>query len=196
MTRDRIFAAAREIFDRDGLEGLSIRKVAAAVELTPMALYRHYADKDALIDALMLDGFQAWEARVAAIKAKSATEWLEKVFEAYLDFALSEPHRFDAAFLLPARGARRYPDDIAAGRSPVMAQIAARIDQVKAAGGLGGASAGASTFEIALSVSALAQGFVSMHRAGRFADEKSLRALYRAALKHAVASFRQIEGKS
>jgi AcrR family transcriptional regulator len=189
MTRDRIFAAARELFDREGLEGLSIRKVAAAVGLTPMALYRHFADKDALIDALMLDGFQAWEAMVAEVKATTAAEWLEKVFEAYLDFALAQPHRFDAAFLLPARGARRYPDDIAAGRSPVLAQIMAHIDQVKAQGGLGGEHGGAPVFEIALSVSALAQGFVSMHRAGRFADEASLRALYRAALKHAVASF-------
>ena len=34
-----------------------------------MAIYKHYPDKDALLNALMLDGFTAWEARVDAIKS-------------------------------------------------------------------------------------------------------------------------------
>jgi AcrR family transcriptional regulator len=35
---ERILQAATEAFERDGLEGLSMRRIAAAVELTPMAL--------------------------------------------------------------------------------------------------------------------------------------------------------------
>ena len=63
-TQTRIFIAARELFDEDGLEGLSMRKVAEKVGITPMAIYRHFPDKDALLNALMLDGLAAWEARV------------------------------------------------------------------------------------------------------------------------------------
>ena len=187
MTRDRIFTAAKAIFDREGLEGLSIRNVAKAVGLTPMAIYRHYADKDALIDALMLDGFAAWETIVTSIRAKDPMIWLQQSLEAYLDFALAQPHRFDAAFILPARSARHYPDDFVAGRSPVVAMAMARIEQVKKDGRLGDAP----TLEIALTLSALAQGLVSMQRAKRFADEKEFRALYRTAIRHGIAGFQK-----
>jgi AcrR family transcriptional regulator len=184
-SHDRIFLAARAIFERDGLPGLSIRKIAADVGLTPMAIYRHFADKDALIDALMLDGFAAWEATVAAIVEPQSMAWLDQVFEAYLDFALTQPHRFDAAFILPARGARQYPGDFAGGRSPVVAQIFERIDQAKAEGWLSDAP----TLEIALAFSALAQGLVSMQRANRFSNEAAFRRLYRLSFGHAVAAF-------
>jgi len=185
MTRDRIFAAAADILRREGLAGLSIRNVAKAVNLTPMAIYRHFTDKDDLIDALMLDGFVAWEAIASAIRSKDPMLWLQRLMEAFLNFALSQPHRFDAAFIIPARGARRYPDDFVAGRSPVLQMAYARIEQAKAEGKLDDTP----TPQIALTLSALAQGFVSMHRAKRFADERQLCAAYRAAIRRAISSF-------
>ena len=189
-TKGRIFAAARDLFDRQGVEGVSMRRIAQAVALTPMAIYRHYADKDALLDALMLDGFTAWEARVAAIEAPGPLIWLERLGTAYVEFALGEPRRFEAAFLLPARAARRYPGDFAAGRSPVISMALARITQAKAAGLIVGEA-----LEIALSFAALAQGLVSMYRAGRFAGETEFRAAYGKAMTHCVHSF-MTEGKS
>jgi AcrR family transcriptional regulator len=185
MTRDRIFAAAKALFDREGLAGLSIRKIAKAVGLTPMAIYRHYADKDAIIDALMLDGFSAWEARIRAIAAEDPLAWLEQSMEVFLDFALTEPHRYEAAFLLPARQARRYPQDFQAGRSPAVNMVYARIEQAAAQGIVCTAPAS----QIVLTLSALGQGFVSMYRAGRFTDETEFRAAYRAAISHCLTSF-------
>jgi AcrR family transcriptional regulator len=185
MTRDRLFAAAREIFERDGLEGLSVRAVARHAGLSPMAMYRHFADKDALLDALMLDGFAAWEARVRAIEAEDPSQWLRSLFAAYLDFALADPHRFDAAFLLPARKARKYPDDFAAGRSPAIGMVMARIEQAKAAGRLGPVE----PLEAALTLSALAQGLVSMQRAGRFASEDYFRRCYATAVERGLTFF-------
>lgn len=184
-TRDRIFLAARSLFDKDGVAGLSMRRIAELVGITPMAIYRHYADKDALLDALMQDGFVAWEARVEAITAQAPLEWLRQLGEAFLEFALTQPRRFEAAFLLKARAARQYPQDFAAGRSPVMRQAHARIEQARAQGLVGSASA----LEIAMSFSALSQGLVSMYRAGRFADEAQFRSAYHTALDHCVRSF-------
>lgn len=184
-TRDRIFLAARTLFDQDGETGLSMRRIAEAVGITPMAIYRHYADKDALLNALMLDGFAAWEARVAAITAQAPLDWLRQLGAAFLEFALTQPRRFEAAFLLKASAARQYPQDFEAGRSPVMRQAHARIEQARAQGLIGSASA----VEIALSFSALSQGLVSMYQAGRFASEKEFRAAYHKALDHCVQSF-------
>lgn len=41
LTREAIFAKALEIADQDGIENASVRKIAASLNKTPMALYRH-----------------------------------------------------------------------------------------------------------------------------------------------------------
>jgi AcrR family transcriptional regulator len=185
MTKERIFEAARALFAQEGPEGLSVRAVAREAGLSPMAMYRHFADKDALIDALMLDGFAAWEAMVGAIREPEPVSWLRAVTQAYLEFALRDPHRFDAAFLLPAPEARKYPGDFRAGRSPVGREMAQRLEQAKAQGHL----ADVDVFDTALTVSALAQGLVSMQRAGRFADEAAFRTAYTMAMGKAFGLF-------
>ena len=185
-TRERIFTAARDQFDEAGEDGVSMRKVAAAAGITAMAIYRHYPDKDALLDALMLDGMEAWEARARSLQTGEPIGWLERLLLAFADFALDEPRRYEAAFLLPARRARRYPVDFELGRSPVVNLMYARIDEAKTLGLIDGTP----TAEIVLGLAALAQGMVSMHRAGRFAGDPEFRAAYAVVSRRALLSFR------
>jgi AcrR family transcriptional regulator len=185
MTRDRIFAAAKAVLDREGLPGLTIRRVADRAGVSPMAMYRHFADKDALLNALMDDGLAGWADMARSIRATDPIEWLHALGEAYLEFALTEPHRFDAAFFLPASRARQYPDDFVAGRSPVVAMAMVRVDQAKTDGRLGDKPA----LEVVLAFSALAQGLVSMYRANRFSSEKQFRALYRTQIRRCFEGF-------
>jgi AcrR family transcriptional regulator len=185
-TREKILAATRKAFERRGLEGLSLREVAAKVGITPMAIYRHFANKQALVDALVLDALDEWSARVAALPAAAGVAKIEQMGEAFLDFALCEPRRFEAAFLLPSRKARRYPDDFAAGRSPAgNVQLRALEEGIRE-----GALAGAPPVEILLINSALSQGLVTLYRAGRIAGgEEEFRALYRRAMRRVLQSF-------
>lgn len=185
-TQTRIFRAAHDLFDENGLEGVSMRRIAERVGITPMAIYRHYADKDAVVNALMLDGFAAWEARVEAIAATAPLAWLAAMGKAYLDFAIAEPRRYEAAFLLNASAARQFPRDIEAGRSPALRNAIARIARAQADGIL----AAMPPVEIALHFAALTQGLVSMYRAGRFTDEAQFRAAYRRAVDHCLNAFR------
>lgn len=53
MTRAVVVEAALRLVDRDGLDGVSMRRLAAALGATPMALYRHVPNKGALLDALV-----------------------------------------------------------------------------------------------------------------------------------------------
>ena len=53
LTRERVLAAALAIVDRDGLDGLSMRKVARALGAGAMSLYHHVADKETLLDELV-----------------------------------------------------------------------------------------------------------------------------------------------
>ncbi|HEX3666724.1 MAG TPA: TetR/AcrR family transcriptional regulator [Rhizomicrobium sp.] len=186
MTSDRIFAAAKIVLGREGISGLSVRKVAKRAGVSPMAMYNHFKDKDALLNALMEDGLAAWEQRARAIRAVDPVEWLERLMEAFLDFALGEPHRFDAAFFLPAPRARQFPDDFVAGRSPVVAMAMIRIDQAKAEGRLANRPA----LDVALALMAMGQGLVSMQRANRFANEKQFTTLCRATLRQCLDSFK------
>jgi AcrR family transcriptional regulator len=185
VTKDKIFSAAKVVVAREGIANLTIRKVAARAGLSPMALYRHFADKDALLSALVEDGLAAWEEVVRSIAEQDPIGWLQELIEAYMQFALGQPHRFDAAFFLSAPDARQYPGDFAAGRSPVSAMIMVRIDQARAEGHMGVKPA----LEIVLSLSALAQGMVSMLRANRFSDERHFKDLFRKVLSHCLDSF-------
>ncbi|ADO74436.1 TetR/AcrR family transcriptional regulator [Stigmatella aurantiaca] len=47
--RERILAAAEELFYREGIRGVGVEAIAACAETTKMALYRHFASKDALV---------------------------------------------------------------------------------------------------------------------------------------------------
>jgi AcrR family transcriptional regulator len=183
----RIFSAARELFDQEGVEGVSMRRIASKVGITPMAIYKHYPDKEALLNALMLDGFAAWEARVAALTAGNPLAWLERLGEAFLDFALNQPRRYEAAFLLKASAARRYPGDFVAGRSPVVTKMMVQVGTAKSRGMV----ADIPTIDIIISLTALIQGLVDMYRAGRFMGEEEFRAAYRNALNHCIQSFRE-----
>jgi AcrR family transcriptional regulator len=185
-TRDRIFKAARRLFDEKGLDGVSLRNVAKKIGITPMAIYRHFEDKEALIDALVLDALAAWSARVEALPPCEGLAKLEQIGEAFLDFALNEPRRFEAAFLTPSRKARRYPDDFVAGLSPA-GNIQLKVLENAIARGILKAD---SPIEIMITNSGLSQGLITLYRAGRIAGgEDEFRTLYRRAMRRSTESF-------
>ena len=53
LSRERVLRAAVAHADAGGLEALSMRKLAEMLDVAPMALYRHIANKDDLIDAMV-----------------------------------------------------------------------------------------------------------------------------------------------
>ncbi|MCE6997279.1 TetR/AcrR family transcriptional regulator [Saccharothrix sp. S26] len=58
LSRERIVRAAIELADADGLDAVSLRKVAAALDVGPMRLYGYIATKEELLD-LMVDAVHA-----------------------------------------------------------------------------------------------------------------------------------------
>ena len=53
LTRDRVLSTAVALADQDGIEALSMRKLAQALDVVPMALYRHVANKDELLGGMV-----------------------------------------------------------------------------------------------------------------------------------------------
>jgi AcrR family transcriptional regulator len=185
-TKDQIFAAARKAFDREGLDGLSLRDIARDVGITPMAIYRHYNDKQALIDALVLDALGEWSARAGAVPRGNPRDWFERMGDAFVDFALERPRRFEAAFLIHSTVARRYPDDFIAGHSPAGVLYLEILGEARKRGRIGDAE----PIEIMITIAALSQGLVSLYRAGRIAGGKDeFRAIFKRATRHCIQSY-------
>jgi AcrR family transcriptional regulator len=58
LSRERILKTALRLMDEEGLEGLSMRRIAGELDATPMALYNHVPNKEALLTgvvSLLLD---------------------------------------------------------------------------------------------------------------------------------------------
>lgn len=53
LSRERVIAAAMELADADGIAALTVRALATRLEVRPMSLYHHVANKDELLDALV-----------------------------------------------------------------------------------------------------------------------------------------------
>jgi AcrR family transcriptional regulator len=191
-TSRKILKAARSLFERAGLEGLSLREVARRVGITPMAIYRHYATKEALVDALVLDALDEWWTCIAALPQAAPLEWLRQIVAAHLEFALAKPRRYEAAFLIHSSQARRYPDDFDAGRSPAGTLQLTLIKDLLAQGVLQADSA----IEILIAIAGLSQGLITLYRAGRIVGgESEFRALYLRATERCMGSFMVGTGK-
>ncbi|MFF5805077.1 TetR/AcrR family transcriptional regulator C-terminal domain-containing protein [Streptomyces sp. NPDC012746] len=53
LSRDRVLRAAVELADGIGIEALSMRKLAQELGVVPMALYKHVANKEELLDGMV-----------------------------------------------------------------------------------------------------------------------------------------------
>ncbi len=75
LSRDRVIAAALALVDREGLDGLSMRRLAAELGVEAMSLYHHVQDKSDVLDGLVgavLDEMQLpaggpWDERVLQV---------------------------------------------------------------------------------------------------------------------------------
>mgnify|MGYP001351472630 CR=1 FL=1 len=59
--RKKILDTARDLFVAHGYDGVTLRGIAAAIEYAPGTIYGYFKDKDALIQALCLTDFEAFE---------------------------------------------------------------------------------------------------------------------------------------
>jgi AcrR family transcriptional regulator len=75
-TRQAIINAALTIADRDGVDRLTIRSVAALVNAPPMSLYTHFANKEQLLDLMYeeilrrvcaYEGHSTWQDELRAL---------------------------------------------------------------------------------------------------------------------------------
>jgi AcrR family transcriptional regulator len=99
----RIIAAARAIAEREGWDAVTIRRLAEEIEYSQPVLYSHFENRDAIVAAVAVEGFQELTAalRKAVRTSKGQRSALEKVAFAYIDFAFHRHALYEAMFTLP-----------------------------------------------------------------------------------------------
>lgn len=164
-TATKILRAAHRLFDREGADAVTMRRVAEQVGITPMAIYRHFPNREALLKRLSDDSFN-----------RSARTWLENADDAdilkrlyrtqenYLDYALEHPHLFDHAFSVRREDARRFPEDFRRRQSPTLNVVADTLAEGMRLGLLRQDD----PWAVAMTFWAHAHGLIALYRAGRF----------------------------
>jgi AcrR family transcriptional regulator len=185
----RIALASRRLLDKYGAEAVTMRRVAKAVGITPMAIYRHYQDRAALLNALANEGFRELAARLASSDSMGDTgERLTKMGEIFLDHGLENPRLFELMFLRPRAGARRFPADFKAGQSPTANFMA----EVVREGMDSGYFRRDNVWEIVLEMGALSHGLILLYLGGRVGVSRSrFRSLYRRSFRRYINGIRE-----
>lgn len=180
-TAEKILKAAHALFERGGADAVSMRRVADAAGITPMGIYRHFPNRDALLKKLSDDSFQSvaheWKSRS---RSRNVLKRLNALMEPYLDYALTHPHMFDHAFSVRREDARRYPEDFRAGHSPTFNVALDAVIEGMAQGVLKKDD----PHDVTMSLWAHQHGLIALYRAGRFSyDEAQFRAFYMKSLR-------------
>jgi AcrR family transcriptional regulator len=103
-TRERIVEIARAMIVHEGAAGFSLREVARRAEVSPAAVYRHFASKDELAGAVTAIGFQKLcMYLLRATNERTPRARLDTAGDAYMRFALENPEDYRAIFMTPAR---------------------------------------------------------------------------------------------
>ncbi len=179
--QERIREEARSIFQAEGLDGISMRRVAAGVGVSATAIYLHFADKDALINSVVDEGFAIFEeALLGARRKKDGRKALMGVMDAYATFTITYPRYYAAMFLQPRQGARRFPEDLgqraSASFNVVLDLVSDLIEE--------GEFMKDDPLEVTLTIWSLCHGYAALYLAGRFGDHPNrFRRLSRAALR-------------
>jgi AcrR family transcriptional regulator len=90
LTREQVLTTALKIIDEDGAEALSMRRLGQALGRNPMAIYRHAADKNALLDGVVEQVLSA-----LVVPGEPDSDWetaLHRTAHGFRQIALAHPN--------------------------------------------------------------------------------------------------------
>jgi len=102
LKRGLILEAARKVFEADGLDGASLRAIAAAAGYTPAALYFHFESKEAIYAEVLRASLAGLRDAVEGAVARTAdpAARLRAAALAFFDFYARNPRDLDLGFYL------------------------------------------------------------------------------------------------
>jgi AcrR family transcriptional regulator len=97
LRRDQVAHAARRLAESDGWPAVTMRRLAGELGVTQPVLYSAFDSRQALVDAVALNGFRDLAAALVAVDTSPMAR-----MRAYLDFAAAHPRVYEAMFSMPS----------------------------------------------------------------------------------------------
>lgn len=99
--RNTILEVARSIISKEGVHGLSIRKITDAIDYSPAIVYHYFKNKNEIIESVVSEGYGRILAAVQAVKMDETNpeKELKEMFTNYVRAALASPEEYKAIML-------------------------------------------------------------------------------------------------
>ena len=93
--RQQLLSIAGQMFSRRGFAGTGVDEIGEAAGITGPALYRHFANKQAILDAMIVESMDRLLKSVQGIAVSEAepSKWLDELIEVRMDFSFG-PDRY------------------------------------------------------------------------------------------------------
>lgn len=186
-TGERIVEAAWQLVREGGVDSLTLRALGGRVGITAAAVYRHFADKQALLQRLVDDANEVLGVfLLAGLDARGGGARFTASIARYLDFARERPAEYDVLYFALDRQDLDVPPR--GQRSRNFQLFRDRVAEAMGDGTLRRADPAAVT----VTVWALLHGLVALRRQGRFGDdEATFAAVCRDSLEHLLGGLKQ-----
>jgi AcrR family transcriptional regulator len=100
--RTRILDAARTLFVERGIEAVSMREIAKQINYSATTLYHHFADKEALLQAVCDEDFLTLATGMREImQIPDLIARIQALCRGYAQFALQHPNHYRLMFMTP-----------------------------------------------------------------------------------------------
>lgn len=114
VLRSHILNAASELFVTEGVQSVSMRRIADRIEYAPSTIYLYFKDKEELLRTICQEVFENLTEILDEIHSRKlpALDQLRTGLRAYIDFGLQHPHHYLLVFGPPSfRESPGYPSD-------------------------------------------------------------------------------------
>ena len=96
-----IINAARDIVSKEGIQGLTIRKITKSIEYSPAIIYHYFKNKDEIIDSLIGERFKLIQSAIGSAKKypNEPEKEIKEMFINYIKATLASPDEYKAFIL-------------------------------------------------------------------------------------------------
>ena len=123
-----------------GAAALSLRAIARELKITAPAIYNYFADRDALVTALIIDAYTSfgdWQLEARdSVRTRDPRRKLEAIGLAYRNWAHTYPQRYQLIFGTPIPGYQAPAENVFPSSARSISALFSVVEELRAAGKL------------------------------------------------------------